>query len=246
MCRNGICTAYPGYAGNLNHISVQSVYFRHDPYDQLAVRPLDLQGWFNTNDEFWKRMVVLSQPRLAIEVGVWKGRSTAVIATELKTQMAGGLVLAVDTFTGAPEFWTNDNDPERGLEIVNGWPTVIWTFMSNMKQLGLAEYVVPLPLPSLQAAIWVRKHDLWIDLIHIDGAHEYQMLLLDIQAWWPMVRVGGVMVGDDYDLEHWPEVVKVVNEFQAWTKLELHVDGVKWYFIKPNSRSQFVSTRSFI
>jgi SAM-dependent methyltransferase len=37
-----------------------------------------------------------------------------------------------------------------------------------------------------------------IDLVLIDGNHDYQYVFQDLEAWWPKVRGGGVLAGDDY------------------------------------------------
>lgn len=37
------------------------------------------------------------------------------------------------------------------------------------------------------------------DWIYIDGRHDYQGILMDFAASWPLLKEGGVMVFDDYD-----------------------------------------------
>jgi predicted O-methyltransferase YrrM len=39
-----------------------------------------------------------------------------------------------------------------------------------------------------------------IDYIMVDGAHEYEPVIDDIQNWWPKLKPNGVMFGDDYNL----------------------------------------------
>ena len=40
-----------------------------------------------------------------------------------------------------------------------------------------------------------------IDFIMVDGAHEYEAVIDDIENWWPKLKDDGVMFGDDYELE---------------------------------------------
>ncbi len=37
-----------------------------------------------------------------------------------------------------------------------------------------------------------------IDFVYIDGKHSYEDVKTDINAWWPKVRIGGVLCGHDY------------------------------------------------
>ena len=112
-----------------------------------------------------------------IEVGVWKGVSSSYIAGWLKRQ-GKGVLLSIDTWLGAPEFWgtkpMSGEDQERNLEINFGFPHVFYTFLSNIVHQGLEEAVIPLPLPSKLATIVVYSAGLYgaVDLIHVDAAHE--------------------------------------------------------------------------
>ena len=41
------------------------------------------------------------------------------------------------------------------------------------------------------------------DFIYVDGDHSYAGCLADIKAYWPKVKVGGIMAGHDYDDIEW-------------------------------------------
>ncbi|HSX26192.1 MAG TPA: class I SAM-dependent methyltransferase [Chlamydiales bacterium] len=54
-----------------------------------------------------------------------------------------------------------------------------------------------------------------IDCIFIDGDHRYEYVVADLKAWFPKVKKGGMMLGDDY----WQEqVAHAVNDFFAAEK----------------------------
>lgn len=39
-----------------------------------------------------------------------------------------------------------------------------------------------------------------LDFVYIDGNHSYNYVLADLEAWWPKVKAGGMLIGDDaYD-----------------------------------------------
>lgn len=50
--------------------------------------------------------------------------------------------------------------------------------------------------PSVEAAKDVPDGSL--DFVYIDAAHDYDNVKLDIKAWEPKVRVGGIICGDDF------------------------------------------------
>ena len=65
--------------------------------------------------------------------------------------------------------------------------------------------------------------DEYFDFIYIDGyAHTGQENGRTLAEWWPKVKPGGFLVGDDYS-EHWQLVVEVANKFAEHTQRKLHV-----------------------
>ncbi|CAE8629455.1 unnamed protein product [Polarella glacialis] len=53
-----------------------------------------------------------------------------------------------------------------------------------------------LQLPSAQAAPLFSDGSL--DFVYLDGRHDYCGVLEDIMAWWPKLRAGGLLAGNDY------------------------------------------------
>lgn len=51
-----------------------------------------------------------------------------------------------------------------------------------------------------------------VDLIFIDGDHQYGSVTQDLNTWYPKMRAGGLMIGDDYA---WPGVQQAVKEFSV-------------------------------
>ena len=55
-----------------------------------------------------------------------------------------------------------------------------------------------------------------LDRVYIDGNHAYEFVLEDLRSWYPKVRPGGLVVGDDYDRPDawWDDgVTRAVMEF---------------------------------
>jgi hypothetical protein len=58
------------------------------------------------------------------------------------------------------------------------------------------------------------------DLIHIDGNHDKHGVLNDLGHCWPILRVGGVIVLDDYQM---PPIRDAIHE---WLEAQTHGDDV--------------------
>jgi len=63
-----------------------------------------------------------------------------------------------------------------------------------------------------------------VDLIFVDGDHEYEGCKMDIETWLPKLKTGGFMAGHDYGHERFPGVKKAVDEI--FPKVELFGDMV--------------------
>jgi len=67
---------------------------------------------------------------------------------------------------------------------------------------------------------WIRKEsgqitnediqDNYLDAIFIDGDHSYNAVINDLTKFWPKVRSGGQILGDDYYMH---QVARAVNDF---------------------------------
>ena len=92
---------------------------------------------------------------------------------------------------------------------------------------------------SLDAASKFQENSL--DYVYIDGDHTYNACKADIHAWWPKIRSGGILAGDDYDVAKTGKgydfgVIEAVSEFSESVKLQHHVHKMRttqWYIIKP-------------
>jgi len=67
-----------------------------------------------------------------------------------------------------------------------------------------------------------------LDFVYIDGyAHSGQLGGETIFDWYPKVKEGGVISGDDYDEDKWPLVVKSVNELASQLDADLYLTGTE-------------------
>jgi Methyltransferase domain len=190
----------------------------------------EVQGW-NGNHPSLTRLASAASggSMVAIDVGVWKGQSTITLASAMKRSDMEGCVIAVDTFLGSSEHWAG---PLRLFSRVNGIPDLYSTFLNNVYQAALIEYVVPMPQTSSAAASVLDRLGITASIVHIDAAHEYDDVMRDAAAYWKILRPGGYLIGDDYH-ETWPGVVRAAGEFSAKVGRPLAIESPKWILQKP-------------
>jgi len=51
-----------------------------------------------------------------------------------------------------------------------------------------------------------------IDFVYIDAAHDYKSVWEDIRAWWPKIKMGGIIAGHDYH----GDVKKAIDNYFAY------------------------------
>lgn len=173
----------------------------------------DLQGWAS-NNPLLVDTVKIANCKLIVEIGVWKGGSVITMAETVKALSYNSAIVAVDTFLGAYDHWVQAEWFDH-LRVVNGYPQLYHTFMTNICSKGLVEFVVPLPTDSLNAAAIFRHYSLLPGLVHIDAGHDYRAVSSDLEAWWAIVAPGGWLIGDDYHEQGavWPEVRQAFQDF---------------------------------
>lgn len=73
------------------------------------------------------------------------------------------------------------------------------------------------------------RFNLPIDILFIDGGHDYNSVSKDIDLWLPKVKKGYVLI-HDYN-RGWPDIVKSVDE-RIRGKYEIITDGLDMFFFK--------------
>jgi predicted O-methyltransferase YrrM len=185
----------------------------------------DMQGW-GSDHQWFGQLIKILAPSLIVEVGSWKGRSAVHMGNKCKEFGLATEIVCVDTWLGSPGLYTREGDQFRGgLKMRHGYPTLYYTFLSNVKNNGLEELVTPFPLPSLLAAEVLSHFHIKAQLIYVDGAHDFKSVSDDLNAFWPLVSEDGVIMGDDYS---WPTVARAANEFSVRVQRPLVISGEKY------------------
>jgi predicted O-methyltransferase YrrM len=189
---------------------------QHNTFDSLITNTdkFNLHGWCDDDSKLLQEIAKMTETNKSecidiIEIGTWKGLSANKMAKLCKSKNKKARIVCVDTFLGAPEHMDGEW-ASNGLDRVNGIPCLFESFRNNTKILQNHDIIYPFPISSMEAAHFMIKKQVEVDLIFIDGSHEYESVLMDITLFWKVLKKGGVMVLDD---AKWEGVDRAITEF---------------------------------
>jgi hypothetical protein len=89
--------------------------------------------------------------------------------------------------------------------------------------------------PSVEAA--KDFPNFFFDFVYIDADHTYKAVMEDLTAWYPKVKIGGVICGHDFiqmspDEPGFDELNRAVVHFFSRNNIELNVEDIDWWGIK--------------
>ena len=75
-----------------------------------------------------------------------------------------------------------------------------------------------------------------LDFVYIDGNHDYQYVKIDSETYYPKLKHGGILGGDNYETL-FPGVMRAVRELADKHNLEIHgarwAESYEWWVVKP-------------
>lgn len=125
------------------------------------------------HEQFAHWLVRTLDPTITVELGVDRAFSTIELA-----RYNEGIVIGIDWFQGdAQAGWKDTEEEARKYVIESGFDIIIRKerFEDAVRMYGNGQ----------------------IDLLHIDGAHDYESVKRDFEMWLPKVRTGGVVIMHD-------------------------------------------------
>ena len=70
-----------------------------------------------------------------------------------------------------------------------------------------------------------------LDFVYVDGNHDYEFVKKDIELYYPLIKKGGVIGGDDFSVD-FVGVAKAVIEYADKNNLKINGAGNDWWFVK--------------
>ena len=113
----------------------------------------------------------------------------------------------IDTWRGSPEH-NLEVGPFFVPELISDQDYLHREFLRNIAPV--AHVIRAIRSPSLEASKLYLDRS--IDFVFIDADHSYESVRADIAAWFPKVKRGGVIAGDDYG-GAWYGVKRAVDEY---------------------------------
>ena len=148
------------------------------------------QDWFSRNIIIWEQYLsnFANLPKLnVLEIGSWEGRSTCWLLEHILTHNSARIT-CIDTFEGSVEHQQYNESYLKSIEERFDFNISKTEASDQVKKIvGKSEDVLrSLPLNSY-------------DMVYIDGSHLASDVLRDAVLAWDLVKVGGLIVFDDYD-----------------------------------------------
>lgn len=161
----------------------------------------------------FKKAKSLRKDAIIVEIGSFKGRSTCCLALGCKN--TNKHVFAIDTFNG------NNVDFDKRDFFKEFW--------FNIQKCDVSAYVTPIRKYSTEVANTWNKN---IDMLFIDGSHQYEDVIADFSGFFPCVVAGGIVAVHDVEEKH-------PGSLKAWHEhIKYHLKNVGYcstlaYGIKP-------------
>ena len=160
---------------------------------------------------------LVDQPAQGIEIGTWKGEMAEAIMDHILTNPACNLY-CIDTFAGSPEHHL------AGIDC-----TMIET--EARKRLERFSFMVKIAKSRSHTVLRAISGEL-ADFVYVDAGHDSQNVLRDSVLAFDLLKVGGVLIWDDYAWNVFPEPTKcpkiAIDAFLACYANQIELLGMGW------------------
>lgn len=157
-----------------------------------------------------------------LQPGALSGPDIAVLVQNLKDFEDGDIYVEIGVMKGRSLSLANhilqDNNKIYGIDVNKDDELVNYLNKNKKVNFIWADSV-------FVASVWNVVSGGQIKLIFIDGNHSYEGCRRDILAWYPHMKIGGIMLFHDYDITS-PGVIKAVDEFVKIHNFKLEVSMV--------------------
>lgn len=178
------------------------------------------EDWFTYPNLYTRFVKTLRNGQKMVEVGSWKGKSTAYLAVEIINSGKNIKVDAVDTWKGSPK-----ENPALMNDAYVKTDTLYNLFLTNMS--SLLHVVNPVRAESVVASKMYEDNS--VDIVFIDACHHYDCITEDIAAWYPKVKSGGIFAGHDY---HFVDSIKRAVD-ETFGEANIESTELCWVYNKP-------------
>jgi len=153
------------------------------------------------------------------EIGVaFGGHSEAILQNTGVTRL-----YAIDSYKHRPEYDDPMNLPQPVFDRLHE--------RTGERLSGFGDRVRQIRLDSVEAAQQINEP---LDFVYIDGDHSYAGIRADLEAWFPLVREGGIIAGHDYGQPAFPGVKAAADQFfKRFGLTVMHEGKGIWWVQRP-------------
>jgi len=186
-------------------------------------------GWNNLYYGVFSSLIKEFNAQVTAEVGCGYGQHSKQILQDTNVSKH----YMIDQY----KFYPNDTFSD-GIKNIKSNQTVDEKFndFSEMVKNEVAQFkerVQFIHKSSIEASHDISDNSL--DAVFVDANHEFKYVLEDLYAWWPKVKSGGFMAGDDYcinDVKHAVNFFSNHKELEVYFRIKENTDYKIYYFIK--------------
>jgi MMP 1-O-methyltransferase len=201
--------SYPSFVTQYNNLSSeQKNIFKKIPFLE------SIDGWLLLIEAvtlYDMASKIQSSNPVICEIGVWKGKSSYIFASVIKE--TGGTLYSIDPFNGDGDTQSIDTYQQ---EISKLGISLLDNFKKTMANYKLLEFIKIISKTSEKAFNEFLEQK--IDLLFIDGNHDYESVKKDYDLWSPLVPNGGVIILHDVGANHVDGPKRVFNEQLLYNK----------------------------
>lgn len=162
-----------------------------------------MHGWCTPEKaETIAQHILTERPRVAVEIGVYAGRSLLAIALSMHCNNQG-IVIGIDPWESSASVKGWENDDANTQWWGNLDHNLIYEkcreYVATMRvtnHVRLIKTTSDIVAPILEAANQVAGGEI-VNFLHIDGNHSVEQSMRDVQSYLPLVSHGGIVCFDD-------------------------------------------------
>jgi hypothetical protein len=185
-------------------------------------------------------LIVALDLRRVVEIGVYRGRLLLPLA-KVMAALGRGEAIGVDPYSAEAAVQRDAHDV--GFDLIAwakaaDWESLYAELQTKIAHFGLDEHCSLIRARSETAVSEFAAQS--IDLLHIDGNHDRDAVVRDVELFVPKVRAGGVIVIDDVS---WSSVRETFEDLRASYQLHLQLaDGGNVWIAEdvPNDFAVFI------
>ena len=186
----------------------------------------NIHGWFDYENVYKYAVRLFPSGADFCEVGVYKGKATAYLGTEITNAGKQITVTCVDIF-----------EPSK-IMALGGDSYSLEEFKTNIAPIS--EHITICKGESVLVAKDIQNKSM--DFIFIDAGHTYEEVLSDIQSWLPKLKPGGIIAGHDYSA-NWPGIEQAVREVFG---TDFITTGACWMHVKHNNHCSLTQFQNYV